>query len=440
MESQEGSPAANQPLASRAPGGMFSKISFRAESLASRFDIGHLLALLFGLHLFAMSFPSTNSPESSNYVFDEAYYVPAAKDLVNGIASNVEHPFLGKLFGAIGIYLFGDNFFGWRIFYVIMGVVAVYALYLIALNFMSKQKALLAACFLGFETLFFDHTSLLLLEGPPIMFALLGFLAYFKKRYYLAALAMGLSVLSKEWGVYFVFALILYHLYAMPKRNIVTVVKANILQVIIFFAIMMLTFALPLWAYDIIYKPSPGGFGPITNPLQNFEYYFYYQSLLTGCKSTTAWNCYPWNWILPFNVAPSGYYVVSTTVTTGTKSVTKYLIDWLGIGNFAIWYAIWPIVGITIYKAVARKITKVDAFIGFWIASTYIPWYYVSLALHRVEYSFYFINVDPALAIGIPVFVSSMVPDSSKRVQNAVLLVWLFAAVYFFILFFPVKG
>ena len=126
-----------------------------------------------------MSFPS----ESGDYVFDEAYHVPAAKDLLNLVPSNLEHPFLGKLWGSIGIYLFGNDFFGWRIFYVVIGVLTVWAFYELALNFFSKEKALFAASMLGFETLFFIHTSLDLLEGPPIFFALLGFLAYFKKRY-----------------------------------------------------------------------------------------------------------------------------------------------------------------------------------------------------------------------------------------------------------------
>ena len=438
MEGQDRDIETQAPIVSQPPPeqSAFSKLLARVEAIASKFDIGHLLILLLGLHLFAMSFPNGNT----DYVFDEAYYVPAAKDLLLGAASNIEHPFFGKIWGSLGIYLFGNDFFGWRIFYVIIGVLAVYALYLIALNFMPKSKALMAASFLGFETLFFNHTSLLLLEGPPILFALLGFLAYFKRRYFLSALAMGLSVLSKEWGVYFVFALILYHLYAMPKRDFANVLRNNAVKTLIFLAIMILTFALPMWAYDLIYKPVAGGFGSITNPIQNFQYYFFYQSLLTGCGSTTAWNCYPWNWIIPFNVSPAGYYVVSTTITTGTKSVVRYTIDWLGIGNFAVWYAIWPIAGITLYKAATRKLSKIDAFIGLWIASTYLPWYYVSLILHRVEYAFYFINVDPALALGIPVFVTTMVPEGSKRFQNAILFVWLLAAIYFFIMFFPVKG
>ncbi|MDG6904388.1 MAG: glycosyltransferase family 39 protein [Nitrososphaerota archaeon] len=412
----------------------------RAENLLSKFDIAHLLILLLGLHIFAMSFPS----ESGQYVFDESYYVPAAQDILKGVASNLEHPFFGKIWGAIGIALFGNDFFGWRIFYVIIGVLAVYVFYLVALNFVSREKALLAAAFLGFESLFFIHTSLLLLEGPPILFALIGFLAYFKRRYYLSALAMGLSVLSKEWGVYFVFALILYHLYAMPKQDLRDIFEKSRIKVVIFFAIMILTFAIPMEAYDIIYKPFVLGYGSISNPVLNFLYYFHYQEGLTGCQSTTAWNCYPWNWILPFNIDPSGYYVVSTTVTTTLanglqKSVTYHPIDWQGIGNLAVWYAIWPITGMLLYKLAARKFTKVDAFIGLWIISTYLPWFYVSLVIHRVEYSFYFINTDPALALGIPVLVSSIVPES-KRVQGGVLLVWLAAVIYFFVLFFPVKG
>jgi 4-amino-4-deoxy-L-arabinose transferase-like glycosyltransferase len=426
---------------------LYSRVLKSVEAVLSKFDIAHLLIILLGLHLYAMSFPSGSICTGSNgdCVFDESYYVPAAKDLLNGVASNIEHPFFGKIWGTIGIYLFGNDFFGWRIFYVIIGVLAVYALYLVALNFVSKEKALLAASFLGFESLFFIHTSLFLLEGPPILFALIGFLAYFKKRYYISAFAMGLSVLSKEWSVYFIFALILYHLYVMPRQDISNVFRKNVAKVVVFLAIMVLTFAIPMWAYDIVYKPYAAGFGAITNPIDNFRYYFYYQSLLTGCSSTTSWNCDPWNWILPFNINPSGYYVVTTTVTTTLanglqKTVEYHPIDWQGIGNLAVWYAIWPITGMLLYKAASRKFTKVDAFIGFWIVSTYLPWYYVSLVLHRVEYAFYFINTDPALALGIPVLVTAMVPDSNKRVQNAVLIVWLFAVLYFFVLYFPVKG
>jgi hypothetical protein len=55
-----------------------------------------------------------------------------------------------------------------------------------------------------------------------------------------------------------------------------------------------------------------------------------------------------------------------------------------------------------------------------------------------VVYAFYFVYVDPGLALGIPMVVGYIASDSVK-LQRALLLVWLTAAVIFFILFFPVR-
>ncbi|MDA4135364.1 MAG: glycosyltransferase family 39 protein, partial [Thaumarchaeota archaeon] len=180
-------------------------------------NIGHLLLIIFALHLFALSFPSDTS-NGGGLVFDESYYVPASLDLLHGVASNLEHPFFGKIWGALGIGIFGDNFFGWRILYAVIGTLAVWLMYELARQFLSKEKALLAASMLAFENMFFIHTSLLLLDGPPVLFALAGFLAYFKRRYFLSALAFGLCILSKETGVFFLLALVLYHLWASRKN------------------------------------------------------------------------------------------------------------------------------------------------------------------------------------------------------------------------------
>ena len=62
---------------------------------------------------------------------------------------------------------------------------------------------------------------------------------------------------------------------------------------------------------------------------------------------------------------------------------------------------------------------------------------YLSAIVHRVVYAFYFINVDPGLALGIPLLVTLLSPDSLKM-QRIILGIWLAAAIVFFILFFPV--
>ena len=438
------------------------------EARLKSINIGHLLLLLLGLHIFAMSFPNQTGQE----VFDESYYTVASEDLLKGIPNNLEHPFFGKIWGAIGIEIFGNNFFGWRIFYVMIGVLAVWVFYELARVFFSKEKALFAASMLGFETLFFIHTSLLLLEGPPILFALIGFLAYFKKRYYWSAIAFGLSILSKEWGIYFLFALFLYHVWAtksIPLKNLLT--GPRLKNLIVFVVLVIVVVGLPLQAYDNVYHPyantttviipevitAPNGTtittttnttsssNPITNAFQNFEYYYSYHTNLPLSNSDLAdpWDHLPWYWILPLDINPSPYYVTTITITTtganGAVLSRTYLhpIDWLGIGNLVIWYSIWIIVPILIIKAIRRLATQLDALIAALIAGTYGPNVLLSLIYHRVEYSFYFINTDPALALGIPMVITFIAPDS-QRYQRFLMAIWLAAAIIFFILFFPI--
>lgn len=434
----------------------------------SGINIGHLLLVIFALHLFALSFPSDTS-SGAGRVFDESYYVPASLNLLNGTASNLEHPFFGKIWGALGISVFGDNFFGWRIFYAVIGTLAVWLMYELARQFFSKEKAMLSASMLAFENLFFIHTSLLLLDGPPILFAIAGFLAYFKKRYYLSALAFGLCILSKESGVFFLLGLVLYHLWANGRRLRMPGKALGFRKVLVFAVIVSLVVGLPLWGYDDAYHPYQGstvvvspevivGNGNsttttvtstehganVTNPLENFVYYFSYQSSLKGCGSINQWNCYPWSWILPFKVAPLPYYVSTVTVTVAASNGTvisqldHHPIDWQGIGNLVVWYSIWLVVPIGAWKLITRTAKEVDFLSLSLIAGTYLPLFYISLISNRVEYAFYFINTDVGLALGIPMVVAFMAKGSLKA-ERLLILLWLVGAVVFFFLYFPVN-
>jgi len=443
-------------------------------------NIGHLLLVIFALHLFALSFPSDTS-NGGGLVFDESYYVTSSLDLLHGVANNLEHPFFGKIWGAIGIAVFGDNFFGWRILYAAIGTLAVWMMYELARQFFSKEKAMLAASMLAFESLFFIHTSLLLLDGPPVLFALAGFLAYFKRRYYLSALAFGLSILSKETGVFFLLALVLYHLWANSGRLRMPRIPGSptgLRKVLLFAVIVSLVVGLPLWGYDAAYHPyaktvvvvepmvtvnqaanttvtttttTTSESEPVTSPIQNFEYYFTYQTSLKGCGTVNAWNCYPWNWILPFKVAPLPYYVSTVTVSsTATKCLSPgvcapattlditHPIDWQGMGNLVVWYSIWLIVPLVSWRLIKRKAAAVDALVASIIAGTYLPLFYISLVSHRVEYAFYFINTDVGLALGIPLVVTYLA-RGRVGAERLLILFWLVAAVVFFFAYFPVN-
>lgn len=60
--------------------------------------------------------------------FDEVHYLPAARGVIElGEFINREHPPLGKHIIALGIVLFGDAPFGWRIFSTLAGALALFA-------------------------------------------------------------------------------------------------------------------------------------------------------------------------------------------------------------------------------------------------------------------------------------------------------------------------
>ncbi len=60
--------------------------------------------------------------------FDEVHYLPAARELLAlGEFTNREHPLLGKEMIALGIALFGDNPWGWRLLPTAFGSLALFA-------------------------------------------------------------------------------------------------------------------------------------------------------------------------------------------------------------------------------------------------------------------------------------------------------------------------
>ena len=72
--------------------------------------------------------------------FDEVHYLPAARALLEGSDYlNREHPLLGKQVMALGIALFGDNPWGWRLFSALAGAGALYA-FMRALWFASDSR------------------------------------------------------------------------------------------------------------------------------------------------------------------------------------------------------------------------------------------------------------------------------------------------------------
>ena len=140
--------------------------------------------------------------------FDEVHYLPAAREILElQRFTNREHPLFGKELIALGIALFGDNPWGWRIMSSICGALALFAISRAAWFATLSRFATIASTILvatGFHL--FVHSRIAMLD--VFMVAAIG-VAYWqlagamrepetgRRRLAIAGIALGLAMASK---------------------------------------------------------------------------------------------------------------------------------------------------------------------------------------------------------------------------------------------------
>jgi dolichyl-phosphate-mannose--protein O-mannosyl transferase len=132
------------------------------------FNVAITLAFC-GLSLVRITVPSTP-------YFDEVHYLPAARAVLDlAVATNVEHPPLGKQIIALGIALFGDDPLGWRAMSVLFGTLALFAS-MRAMWFASQTRAasILTGVFVATNFLLFVHARIAMLDVFMVAFTMLA--------------------------------------------------------------------------------------------------------------------------------------------------------------------------------------------------------------------------------------------------------------------------
>ena len=142
-------------------------------------------------------------------VFDEVHYVPAAHVLLRLEGPvNIEHPLLGKELIALGISLFGDNGFGWRIMSTFAGTATVLGIFAILwMLFGRVRTAVMGALFVLLNITVFIQARIAMLDGFMAAFVVTGIAALLWAmrapegkawpRWLLGSLLLGLGVACK---------------------------------------------------------------------------------------------------------------------------------------------------------------------------------------------------------------------------------------------------
>lgn len=436
----------------------------------SRITLTHVLLMSLVLHAFVIAQPQNFQ------MWDESIFLEIARDFMKGDdRTPYQLPGLNFFIGT-AMYVFGDNWFSWRVPLVIFGMLTLIVFYKICCRFTSERNALLATTILSFDSIFFAHSTLLLRDMPLIFFGMLSFYIYLKKRYYLCALPLGFAFLIKETAVFFLILITIYHLgITKPwKGNI-----KNIKTVLIFLSITSASFLLPLWIYDVVYTPTiyepmipteklPDGreatmgypkmrvmesrghvlqqaVGEITNPIEHLRVF-----LSEGYVGSPAYNVknwktvhtnYPWSWVLPLPLPETGNSlgwvdekIIDETYNGILHKGKIFGISWKGDPNLSLWvFGFWSSIAFVIYSIKRRNLAAL--FVGGGIASMYIPHLLLSLT-GRVMFPYYFLPTVPFISLGCILFLDLI---KNQHVRIAAKTALLAGVVAWFVWFYPLQ-
>ncbi len=380
----------------------------RLRSLKTKLDLtgrnyDKIFLMLFVVDVF-LRMIWLDKPTGST-IFDEFYYVNVAR-LLLGVTSlpgnfpyvytpgtprldpNHEHPPIAKLLITLSMYLFGDNGYGWRIPSVVLGSVTILAFYLLMKKLAGRHKAvpLLATFFLSFENLTFLHSRMATLDISMLAFMVLGFYCYFSGRYYLSAIAMMLSTLSKEPGAFGVIVLITFHFLKDSRMGLnMKALSRMLLWLVRYVTTFVVSFLALLTIMDRLWV----GY---SSPFDHLQYIASYTEALTSDCPNGIISC-PWQWLLNQVEIPYLKGVINTPLGS-------YFVNFIGAMNPGILFMTVPAVLYAAYRY-QKKREDLTLFIAIWFAVTYLPYFPLVLFLRRVTYIFYFLDTIPAVCAAI---------------------------------------
>lgn len=178
--------------------------------------------------LLGFSLRSSNISMPSKIFFDETYYVKAAKTyLAAQPDTNYVHPPLAKILISMGINMFGDNPFGWRIASAVFGSLTILVILLLAWQIFKNYFGLISCGIMAcFEFLIFTESRIAKLDIFLVFFIILAFYLFylyledpkkFKINIIYTVICLGLAS-SCKWSAIF-YAAGIFFIYLLYRKT-----------------------------------------------------------------------------------------------------------------------------------------------------------------------------------------------------------------------------
>ncbi|MBI2995734.1 MAG: phospholipid carrier-dependent glycosyltransferase [Candidatus Melainabacteria bacterium] len=211
--------------------------------------------LLFAFIIFAFIVRMVNLTYPEKITWDEIYYVVDTQKMLHNEPYFIDHPPFGRWLIALGILIWGNNAFGWRISQAIFGTLLIPVSYLIGKKiFTHKFSGLLTAFFITFELIFLTYSRMGLVDIFLIFFIASSFLLFITSCesslnnktayliYILSAIVSGLAIAVKWTGVT-IFLILLFWAVFNKKPNYVNRSPINLFFIFVALLTYCLTFS-----------------------------------------------------------------------------------------------------------------------------------------------------------------------------------------------------
>jgi dolichyl-phosphate-mannose-protein mannosyltransferase len=347
---------------------------------------------------------------ANSLIFDEAYYVNAARILLGwpvapgahyagsiaGLDPNIEHPPLGKLFLAASMLLFGDNGVGWRVPSVIAGMVALASVYgIVRASGETVRLAILVVALLAFDNLTLVHGRIGTLDMLYLAPILVGSWLALRGRFALAGVLMALGMLVKLTAIYGLLAMLLLLAIRMLVgwRRERRIRFADLRPAVVLGVVSVVLFLGGLWALDARFTAYSS---PIDHVAHMIDYGARLRSPVDRAGICATNDSSPWEW--PFNECQITYLRVDVTTRTGETVVSKVpTIDFRGALNPLLAGAI-PLSMLFAGWLAWRRKHQLALWAVVWAAMNWLPYVVLAIVNHRITYIYYFLPVIPAIA------------------------------------------
>lgn len=366
--------------------------------------------ILFGILFFAFMTRVYSLGSPPNEYFDEVYHAFTAKVMMGtdkvkawewwnnpptGFAYEWTHPPVAKLGMVLGMSIFGQNSFGWRIGGAILGVGSVYLVYLLAKGLFDDEAiALMSAGVFSLDGLTLVMSRIGMNDSYLLFFSLLSVYLFMKEKYLFSAMAFGLA-LSSKWSA----------IWALPILGIIFLSRK-----IKFRKEFLWFFVLP----PIIYLASyiqmflTGHNISVWWEMQQQMWWYH-----TGLKATHPYSSQWWSW--PLLIRPIYLYTSDEIGGMVGKiyAMGNPLVFWFGLSSMLLSFA---------YSFIEKN--KKLGIVVFSYLIFFAPW-----ALSpRIMFLYHYLPSIPFLAIATGYVLR----------RNAKLIIPFFAAsLVLFIYFFP---